>query len=274
MEDAEARSREQQQRHQEQFERELAQPERERDAVRINEERVRNGEPSHSLTLAFRRHRSGSRYDNLPLVEPDDLGFAGPTPAVFIAYESACSDSPVDVIEAIISAKKRSPRFLHLGLILAIRAGNVENTRFLLSAGAPIARYTDRSLLSAPVDKQVDLFEVLADNGWTSQTTDHRLVTLPQVVDNLPVLGWLLAHGANPDLGHERLRGTVFPLKRETRYCAALERAATLGNMEAARMLLDAGSKPGSGVPLHCAAGRTSSRYKCGRDAWEHDRRV
>ena len=41
----------------------------------------------------------------------------------------------------------------------------------------------------------------------------------------------------------------------DTDSCRALERAASIGDVEAVRMLLDAGAKISHGVPLHYAAG-------------------
>ena len=43
-------------------------------------------------------------------------------------------------------------------------------------------------------------------------------------------------------------------MENYTDYCAALEKAAYLGNTKAARMLLEAGSRIETGIPLYCAA--------------------
>ena len=248
MEDTQAPSPEEQLLHQERFKQEVS---------RL--ERLKNGIAPLPRTMYIsgspRPGYLGSFYDELPLLEADDLGFAGPPPAFFEAYESACRNGPLSIIRATLNAQKRTPRFLHLGFVLALRAGNVENARFLLSAGAPTARRTAYEILSAPLDKQVPLFQALADRGWTPETETKGTVMLPDVVKNLPVLKWLLDHGANPDIGEKRIGGLLSRRKYETNYCAALEWAASLGNVEAARILLDAGSKIESGVPLHCAAG-------------------
>ncbi|KAH8645454.1 ankyrin repeat-containing domain protein [Xylariales sp. PMI_506] len=200
----------------------------------------------------------GSTYDDLPIREAGDLDFRGPNPTdAPPAFENACQHGPLSTVESLVTSEARTPAFLHHGLTLALRAGNVSVARYLLSAGAPIVRKTPDNILSAPRDTQIPLFELLTEHGWTPNTPGYYgAVLLPNVVaaTNMPLLSWFLTHGADPNLGpqrdyRDRTGGS------ETNSCVALETAASRGDEEAVRMLLDAGARIENGSPLHCAAG-------------------
>lgn len=159
------------------------------------------------------------------------------------------------MIESIISSESPSPAVLHHGLIFTLQAGHVEASRYLLSHGAPIVRQTPDSILAAPQNTQIPLFELLNQCGWTPNAAGYYgAVLLPRVVTNLPLLRWFLAHGANPNLGPQRdQRDRTGP--SDTDSAAALESAAARAPVEAVRMLLDAGARIQNGNPLHYAAG-------------------
>jgi ankyrin repeat protein len=195
-----------------------------------------------------------SSYRGIPVREPDDLGFIGPKPAYYLSYESACQNGPLSTVQSIVSEKTRTPVFLHNGLTLALSAGNVEVARFLLSAGAPIVLRTPEYIYSASSDKKLPLYELLAQHGWTPNTPgEYGELALPRIVTNHTVLRWFLAQGANPNLGRQRyIRGAA--AGPDTDSCAALEAAAHEGDVEAVRMLLDAGALIKNGSPLHSAA--------------------
>jgi hypothetical protein len=197
----------------------------------------------------------GRFYSDLPVTEPDDLGFIGQKPAYFVSYESACQHGPLSTVQSIISEKARTPAFLHHGLILALSAGNVEVTRCLLSAGAPIVRRTPEHVLLAPSGQQLPIYELLTHHGWTPNTPGNcGDVPLPHIVSNHILLRWFLAHGADPNLGCQRY--TRDPDEgSDTDSCAALESAADHGDVEAVRLVLDAGALLQNGAPLHRAAG-------------------
>lgn len=197
----------------------------------------------------------GSHFDDLPTLEPEDLDHKCPEPSPFSSFDFACRDGPVSTIEEAVNHKPRTPAFLHRGLLIALRAGNVEAARYLLSNGAPIVTQTPEFILRAPVNQQIPLFELFTAHGWTPNTPGlYGAVLLPRVVNDLSLLSWFLAHGANPNLGpqkdfHDR-HGTS-----ETNSCDALETAAARGSVEAVRMLLEAGARITNGAPLHYAAG-------------------
>ncbi|RDL40025.1 uncharacterized protein BP5553_00004 [Venustampulla echinocandica] len=190
-------------------------------------------------------HQMGSAYDDL-IMEPADSQYSSATIA---SFESACQPGPLSNIQT------RNPDFLHRCLIHAISTGNLEIARDLLSTGAPIVRHTPNSILTAPSAQQISLFELFTEYGWTPNTPGcYGAMLLPCVVTNLPLLKWFLVHGANPNLGvqsdyRDRLGGP------DTDSCAALQKAASTGTLEAVHLLLDAGAQIRNGTPLHCAAG-------------------
>ena len=200
----------------------------------------------------------GSAYDDLP-IDPRDYDAFEQENTYISTFESACYHGPLPIVQAIVSAvippPPRTRSFLHHGLIVALYVGNIDIARYLLSAGAPILRATPRNIFSAPSDQQIPLFELLLQHGWTVNTPAYYgAVILPRVVDKPHLLRWFLLHGANPNLGEQRDNRdrTGGP---DTDSCAALETAAGQGNVEAVRLLLDAGAEIQNGIPLHYAAG-------------------
>lgn len=197
----------------------------------------------------------GYTYDDIPILEAQDLDHIQQNLSSGSTFDSACKDGPVSLIEEIVIAQPRTPAFLHRGLLIALQAGNIETARYLFEHGAPIARQTPDVILKAPATQQIALFELFTAHGWTTNTPGlYGAVLLPRVVNNIPLLSWFLAHGANPNLGpqkdfHDRHGSS------DTESCAALESAATRGSVEAVRMLLHAGARIQNGTPLHFAAG-------------------
>lgn len=195
-------------------------------------------------------------YDDLPIRDPNDVDFRnGNPPHIAPSFGAACHHGPLSTVELLVTSEPRTPAFLHHGLTLALKAGNVPVARYLLSAGAPIIRQTPNNILSAPHDTQIPLFELLTEHGWTPNTPGYYgAVILTLVIGDLHLLSWFLDHGADPNLGQQRdyRDRTGGP---ETDSCEALETAAGRGDVEAVRMLLDAGARLQNGTPLHSAAG-------------------
>ncbi|KAL2808990.1 hypothetical protein BJX63DRAFT_374909 [Aspergillus granulosus] len=203
---------------------------------------------------------NGGRYEDLPLTNPNDLSFIQDPPSFLERpsclgdFELSCRGGNSLQVQRIILSESPppTPAFLHHGLCLALKAGNVEVARSLLAIGAPIVRRTPDNILFAPVDRQIPLFELLFAHGWTPNTSaEYGAVLLPSVLANHALLRWFLAHGANPNLGKQqeyRYGGS------RTDSCSVLEEAARQGDAEAARMILDAGAVIQNGFPLHAAA--------------------
>ncbi|KAF9887533.1 hypothetical protein FE257_010111 [Aspergillus nanangensis] len=202
-------------------------------------------------------------YDDLPLIEIDDRNYiTGNTrvdepSADCLAFESACRDGPLSTLEAVTSSRPRTPAFLHQGLLIAIRVGNVDAAQYLLEKGAPIVRCTARNILWTPPEKQIPIGEVLLVHGWNPNTPDIvDCYLLPEVITNLPFLRWLLTHaGADPNIGKIGPEKYDFEGRETNGSCESLEKAACDGHLEAMHLLLDAGANINNGFPLHAAAG-------------------
>lgn len=80
----------------------------------------------------------------------------------------------------------------------------------------------------------------------------YGAVLLPSIMNNHTLLEWFLAHGADPNLGQQQQHRFGDSI---TNSCSALEKAVYRGDVEAVRMLLDAGAVIHNGFPLHAAAG-------------------
>lgn len=192
---------------------------------------------------------------DLPVLEPKDLGEIGDEkthPESLETFKTACQNGPLSTVQAIVTAAARTPTYLHHGLCAAICANNIEVVRYLLSAGAPVSENTPEFTLQAtPSDHHLPLFELFHQHGWTPATPTGTLL-LSHAVTNLPLLHWLLAHNADPNLAAGqpvyRIDGPA------ANACASLKAAARGGHLDAARMLLDAGAEIRHGVPLHAAA--------------------
>ncbi|KAL4946338.1 hypothetical protein BDV06DRAFT_208810 [Aspergillus oleicola] len=203
----------------------------------------------------------GIVYGDIPLTCPSDLTFRtekpkflGPPPSYYRAFELACREGSLATVQSALPSENYTPTpaFLHHGLCLVLKAGNVEAARYFLESGAPIIRRTPEHILKAPVDQQIPLFELFVDHGWTPNTPgEWGAVLLPQIMQNHSLLQWFLAHGANPNVGEQQQYRFGESI---TNSCAALETSAYGGDVEAVRMLLDAGALIENGFPLHAAA--------------------
>ncbi|KAF5657628.1 ankyrin repeat domain-containing protein [Fusarium heterosporum] len=117
----------------------------------------------------------------------------------FINFRSACREGDLSTTQSILSSQSRSRLYLHKGLDDAIKNGKVDVARFLLQSGAPMTREAPAAVLKAPADKQVALFQMLIEHGWTVNTPASLL---PEIFrsNNEPLFDWFLEQGADPDV--------------------------------------------------------------------------
>ncbi|KAM0144617.1 hypothetical protein ACHAP3_000647 [Botrytis cinerea] len=233
------------------------QQEQQKDAMKANIKS--NCSDNSSINLQSQSQMMGTAHDDLPFQPADmifiDVGIPNSKSAIADSYETACRNGSLSTVQSIIGAEIRTPYFLNHGLNLALKMGNDEVSRHLLSSGAPIARITPAQILSAPSSRQIPLFEILFEYGWTPNDPGfYGRVLLPEIVTNLPLLRWFLSHGANPNFGaqrlnHDRLGGP------DVDSCTTLESAARKTDVETVRLLLEHGAKIENGFPLHSAAG-------------------
>ncbi|KAJ4309945.1 hypothetical protein N0V84_011237 [Fusarium piperis] len=197
-------------------------------------------------------------HDDIPITTPSDLDlFTGRATLHpdFISFQAACQNGPLSSVESIITSEPRSPAFLHQGLVIALGAGNIDAAHYLLGNGAPVTRQTPPHVLSAPKDRQIALFELLTQHGWTPNTPGFYGATLlPRVVTDDGLLDWFLSHGADPNLAAQRDNRDRFG-EPDIDSCVTLETAASRGSVESVRKLLDAGARMENGSPLYFAAG-------------------
>ncbi|RBR15598.1 uncharacterized protein FIESC28_07239 [Fusarium coffeatum] len=160
----------------------------------------------------------------------------------FVNFRSACREGDLSTVKSIVSSQARSQLYLYKGLDGALRNGKVDVSRFLLQSGAPITRATPAVVLKAPADKQVALFQVLMDHGWTVNNPESLL---PEIFrsNNESLFDWFLKQGADPNVaGPQNDTGQTLRL------------AATQGTVQAVQKLLDAGANMASSG-LYWAAG-------------------
>ncbi|TGO21617.1 hypothetical protein BPAE_0209g00030 [Botrytis paeoniae] len=218
-----------------------------------------NSSDSSSIHFQSQSQTMGTAHDDIPFQPADmiftNVGLTNSKPDVVNAYEAACRNGSLAAVQSIIRAESRTPYFLNHGLNLALLNGNGEVVRYILSSGAPIARVTPAQILSAPPSRRIPLFELLFEFGWTPNTPGfYGQVLLPELVTNISLLRWFLSHGANPNLGAQRLHHARFG-DPEINSCATLESSAGKADVETVRLLLEHGAKIVNGHPLHYAAG-------------------
>ena len=116
--------------------------------------------------------------DGIPNTGPADveirMGLEADVPD-FVNFLSACREGDLSTVKSIVASQARSQLYLQRGLDEAIKNGKVDVSRFLLQSGGPITRATPAAILNAPVDKQIALFQVLMEYGWTVNTPDSLL---------------------------------------------------------------------------------------------------
>ncbi|KAF5624153.1 ankyrin repeat domain protein [Fusarium sp. NRRL 25303] len=111
-------------------------------------------------------------------------------------------------------------------------------------SGTPISRKVPETILRAPADQQVALFQLLTENGWTVNSLERLLPRLIQT-NNEPLLDWFLEHGADPNIGGP-----------EGDPVQALRLAASQGTVKLVQKLLNGGAKMTSnGLGLFYAPG-------------------
>ncbi|KAF5879326.1 putative ankyrin repeat protein [Botrytis fragariae] len=218
-----------------------------------------NSSDSSSIHFQSQSQTMGTAHDDIPFQPADmiftNIGITNSKSDIVNAYEAACRNGSLSTVQSIIRAESRTPYFLNHGLNLALRNGNGEVVRYLLSSGAPIARVTPAQILSAPSSQRTPLFELLFEFSWTPNTPGfYGQVLLPELVTNISLLRWFLSHGANPNLGAQRLHHARFG-DPEINSCATLESSAAKADVKTVRLLLEHGAKIENGYPLHYAAG-------------------
>ncbi|KAG7416860.1 ankyrin repeat-containing domain protein [Fusarium sp. MPI-SDFR-AT-0072] len=197
--------------------------------------------------MGYQQMGMGQPYDDIPADDPSDINILtgrGVSVPDFLEFLCACRAGDLSTVERIVASQTRSPLFLHHGLLDAMKNGKADIVRYLLQSGTPISRKTPETILRAPADQQVALFQLLTEHGWTVNTPERLLPRLVQT-NNEPLLDWFLEHGADPNLGGP-----------EADPYQALRLAASQGTVGLVQKLLNGGAKMTSkGLGLFYAAG-------------------
>ncbi|KAF5702662.1 ankyrin repeat domain-containing protein [Fusarium globosum] len=176
----------------------------------------------------------GQPYNDIPATDPNDIHILtgrGVNVPDFVKFLCACREGDLSTLESIVTSQTRSPLFRHHGLLDAINNGKVEIARYLLQSGTPISRKTPETILRAPADQQMALFQLLTEHGWTVNSPERLLPRLIQT-NNEPLLDWFLEHGADPNIGGP-----------EGDPDQALRLAASQGTVKLVQKLLNGGAK-------------------------------
>lgn len=198
----------------------------------------------------------------MPDSEPDHLVPPNITPYAregLQTFRAACATGNLKEVTHLAASDHPPSRgyYLKEGLKAAMTQKQLEVVRYLLDQGTEI----DVSIaLAAVISKSLAVFKILAEHGWDINTPfGGGYTALGNVIENEELARWLLARGANPNLGPQPYNRQ--PLSRSiTNSGAILEIAAALSNPTFFDILLQHGAKLENSSPLHQAAGRRAAR--------------
>lgn len=180
-----------------------------------------------------------------------------------MTFHTVCQTGSALEVEQILSTMQQNNQFLAFCLESALSASNISVARYLLSKQAPILPSTAEKILqtispTTDYQQQIALFELLTHHGWNLNTPgSNGAPLLAKVATRTPLLRWFLMNGANPNFGIKRRHTDGTTAENELGYesCAALEAASAKGDLEAVKILFEAGAEIRFGYPLHYAAG-------------------
>ncbi|OBT66956.1 hypothetical protein VE03_04272 [Pseudogymnoascus sp. 23342-1-I1] len=128
------------------------------------------------------------------------------TPWVSPAETIECAVRAGDLakVASLVADKSYSPdKYLERALIVAVRDGQLEIGRYLLDHGAnmekPVLHIMPGSYAS--MEKSLPFFKLFVERGWDVNSIGHSRTALFNVIRDYEFVTWLLAHGADPNLG-------------------------------------------------------------------------
>ena len=190
-------------------------------------------------------HRSYTQ----PIIEPS-------THRDLQVFSKACSNGHLESV-CELAAGDHAPNnayYLNFGLVSAIIHDQRDIVRYLLSHGAVI---DDRVTAMAVKTASLPIFDILLSHGWDVNASFLGGQTpLLNLLQHETLVRWLLAHGADPNLGPPPSpQLSALPV---TDSGAVLDAAAGAANLEIFSLLLRHGAKLENSLPLHAAAASTS----------------
>ncbi|RWA04543.1 hypothetical protein EKO27_g10558 [Xylaria grammica] len=177
-----------------------------------------------------------------------------------VEFSGWCLDGKQDAIEEYIEAQddEVGEILLQRGLASACEGGRAHVARYLLQKGAKVY---GRAVELACRRCDLALFEVFIEHGWhpNQQVPWARGgfgVALPHCTSDIRVVKFLLAHGADPNVGpfdFRKIHGSSITPPLDRCSGAALNKAAARGNIEVIDLLLQHGAVLEHSMPLHAA---------------------
>ncbi|KAL9069662.1 MAG: hypothetical protein Q9161_005362 [Pseudevernia consocians] len=170
-------------------------------------------------------------------------------------FSKACSTGPLESV-AFLAAGDHAPNnayYLNFGLISAIIHQKMDTVRYLLSHGA----FADDNVTAMAVKAaSLPIFEMIHSYGWDVNTSFMGGQTaLLNLLRHEELIRWLLAHGADPNLGPPLSpQPHVLPVADSG---AVLDTAASTASPDIFALLLQHGAKLENSLPLHAAAAST-----------------
>ncbi|CAD6593251.1 MAG: hypothetical protein ASARMPRED_007180 [Alectoria sarmentosa] len=184
-----------------------------------------------------------------PIIEPS-------THRNLQVFSKVCSTGDLESV-TVLAAGNHAPNnayYLNFGLVSAIIHRQIDIVRYLLSCGAAI----DDSVTAMAVKAaSLPVFEILLSHGWDVNASFMGGQTaLLNLLKHDDLIRWLLAHGANPNLGPPSSpQPRALPV---TDSGAVLDTAASIASPEVFGLLLQRGAKLEISLPLHAAAASAS----------------
>lgn len=190
---------------------------------------------------------------NFPSANGPNPSIEPTTAASLHAFAEACANGNIDTVAILATGDDHYPSteyYLNHGLRASIIYKQLPIARFLLSRGATI---TPSVAMAAVRGECVPVFELLVEHGWdVNGSVMGGQTALSALVKNEALLGWLLEHGADPNLGPPvDHRPDSAPVSNSG---SALNCAASVATPEVFDLLLQHGAKIENSQPLHMAA--------------------
>lgn len=205
-------------------------------------------QPAMQGSLQRVQHNSNQSYSH-PIIEPS-------THRNLQVFSKACSTGDLESVTNL-AAGNHAPNnayYLNFGLVSAIIHKQIDIVRYLLSCGAAI----DDSVTAMAVKAaSLPVFEILLSHGWDVNASFMGGQTaLLNLLKHEELIRWLLAHGANPNLGPPPSpQPRASPV---TNSGAVLDTAASVASPETFGLLLQRGADLENSLPLHAAAASAS----------------
>ncbi|KAI9815162.1 MAG: hypothetical protein M1832_005564 [Thelocarpon impressellum] len=163
----------------------------------------------------------------------------------------------IELVQHLLDPLRSLPDDWSQALYGATTGNQPATMRYLLAHGAAV---DGRVVEAACEAKSTAVFQVLLENGWDVNAQYKQSTVLVAMIRELPLVEWLLDHGAQPCLGRVLQTNVDDPVVPQSG--DALNAAAAVSSVEVFKLLLERGARLDWAWPLHAAAhaGRGAER--------------